>query len=81
VILRVDQLTTIEKDTAGFEGLEIDSEHKRIIKGLVQSHYRSKDSNDAAGENRAANDYEFDLVRAKGETSAVLFGRNVADIF
>ncbi|KAF2106644.1 hypothetical protein BDV96DRAFT_328093 [Lophiotrema nucula] len=60
--LHVNDLKPVPKDDTGFDGLEINSGHKRVILGLVRNHYRRKD-----GAVPDQDDFGFDLVKAKGK--------------
>ncbi|KAF2682331.1 P-loop containing nucleoside triphosphate hydrolase protein [Lentithecium fluviatile CBS 122367] len=61
--LRVDGLSSVKEDPTSFDRLEIHPGHKRVIRGLVQTHYRSKDATTETGLEESG----FDIVRAKGK--------------
>lgn len=62
----IDCLRDVVKHTTNFDALELTGQHKEIVIGLVDTHFknREKESQSPSGVQEVQ---DFDLVRAKGE--------------
>ncbi|KAK1470340.1 hypothetical protein CCUS01_06442 [Colletotrichum cuscutae] len=68
--LPVSSLKGIKRETSNLQYLELPGQHKDIVTGLVETHFRNKEKEKRTQKHETR--MEFDLVRAKGKGLIIL---------
>lgn len=55
------------KHSTNFDALELTGQHKEIVVGLVDTHFKNREKASQFPSGGVQDDQDFDLVRAKGE--------------
>lgn len=63
VPVKINNLRPIKPRKEGFNNLKLPVGYKKIVQALVKSHFSNKLASQATPED----DYDFDIVRGKGE--------------